>query len=95
MRVSMVLVSGLFVGLLGCTDKGGDTGGEGDGDGTALVGDAANGATIYASTCASCHGVDGVGGASGPSLVAYVPALPTPTSPASSTTARARCRTWA
>jgi mono/diheme cytochrome c family protein len=74
MRVSMVLVSGLFVGLLGCTDKGGDTGGEGDGDGTALVGDAANGATIYASTCASCHGVDGVGGASGPSLVAYVPA---------------------
>jgi mono/diheme cytochrome c family protein len=31
----------------------------------ALEGDAANGATLYATTCAGCHGADGQGG-SGP-----------------------------
>lgn len=73
MRIEMVLLSGVLAGLIGCTDKGDDTGAGDDGGGAALVGDAANGATIYASTCASCHGVDGSGGAAGPSLVSYVP----------------------
>ena len=43
----------LALGLAACNDKGGD-------DSSAdIVGDAAAGATVYTSTCASCHGADG------------------------------------
>lgn len=47
--------------LIACGDKDGDSGA------VALDGDAANGASLYSSSCAGCHGADGTG-VSGPDL---------------------------
>ena len=46
--------------LIACGDKDGDSA-------AAATGDAANGATLYSSSCAGCHGADGTG-VSGPDL---------------------------
>ena len=55
---------------------GDDGGGTGDDGGGGSVGDAANGATIYAATCGGgyCHGPDGAGGGA-PSHPEVVPGL--------------------
>ena len=55
---------------------GDDGGGTGDDSGGGSVGDAANGATIYAATCGGgyCHGPDGAGGGA-PSHIEVVPGL--------------------
>jgi len=64
----------------GTGDDGGGTGddggGTGDDGGGGSVGDAANGATIYAATCGGgyCHGPDGAGGGA-PSHPEVVPGL--------------------
>ena len=64
----------------GTGDDGGsggdDGGGTGDDGGGGSVGDAANGATIYAATCGGgyCHGPDGAGGGA-PSHPEVVPGL--------------------
>lgn len=49
----------VFMTLVGCSGKDGSDSGSGD---TAVTGDAAAGATAYASDCESCHGSDGKAG---------------------------------
>ncbi len=54
-----IVLTSLFIGACGSKDRVDEV--------AALEGDPANGAIVYADTCAGCHGADGSGG-SGPNL---------------------------
>ncbi len=70
MKWTSLTFSVLMLTLSACKDKGGTD------SGSALVGDATAGATVYANVCASCHGANGEGTEGyAPSMTEEVPDL--------------------
>ncbi|MEA1904157.1 MAG: cytochrome c [Actinomycetota bacterium] len=64
MKRLLAIMTALVMVLAACgggDSDNGDDGGSDNGDSSGLVGDAAAGEDVYASTCATCHGPDATG----------------------------------